>query len=605
MVLALGPGAAGAAAEPIPNDPASESPPAFEGGVAKPRRLISPEPPRHPFMAPNGLSNLHDDAFQTDAYRGAGPLGRSMSVSSTFQVADCASVTFDSKGRIVTICVGIEAPRLKVFDPRTLEELASMTLPPRSPGTGSIFNDFTGGGYFYLDERDRAILPTNDRHMKVVAVRDTPDGGVSLVEERDYDLTGAVPLGDKIISALPDYSGLIWFVSIAGVVGTVEPASGAIKTHPLGEEVSNSFAVDDSGGVYIVSDGAFYRLDAAADGTPAVTWRETYRNSGIEKPGQVGAGSGTTPTVMSDGRIAITDNADPMNVVVYRRGTDVSGERLICEQPVFTEGASATDNSLIAVRNSLIVENNYGYTGPTATQDGKTTTPGVTRVDVEKDGSGCRTIWNSNEVSPTVVPKVSIENGLVYIYTKPAREDGVDAWYFTALDFCTGVRQYRRLTGTGLGYNNNYAPITIGPDGTGYVGVLGGLVRVADSVTPHGPEPGQPRGCAPKPRLKLALSASQGKKCLLAPVTAALAGKDAALARRVRFRLGGRKRTDAQRPFSAEILGGAARAGKRVARARVMLEDGREAHVRRRFRVCARAGAVQPRRRAARPRFTG
>ena len=41
-------------------------------------------------------------------------------------------------------------------------------------------------------------------------------------------------------------------------------------------------------------------------------------NSGIVKPSQVDAGSGTTPTIMDNGYVAITDNADPMNVVVYR-----------------------------------------------------------------------------------------------------------------------------------------------------------------------------------------------------------------------------------------------------------------------------------------------
>ena len=32
----------------------------------------------------------------------------------------------DSKGRIVTICVGIQRPRMKLFDPRTLEELRTL-----------------------------------------------------------------------------------------------------------------------------------------------------------------------------------------------------------------------------------------------------------------------------------------------------------------------------------------------------------------------------------------------------------------------------------------------------------------------------------------------
>ena len=51
-----------------------------------------------------------------------------------------------------------------------------------------------------------------------------------------------------------------------------------------------------------------------------------------------------------------------------------------------------------------------------------------------------------------------------------------DPWYLTALDFRTGETRWKRLAGTGLGFNNNYAPITIGPDGRIYLGVLGGLV---------------------------------------------------------------------------------------------------------------------------------
>ena len=59
-----------------------------------------------------------------------------------------------------------------------------------------------------------------------------------------------------------------------------------------------------------------------------------------------------------------------------------------------------------------------------------------------------------------------------------AAPDGLDAWYLTALDFRTGRTVYRRLAGTGFGFNNNYAPVTLGPDGTAYVGVLGGLVEL-------------------------------------------------------------------------------------------------------------------------------
>jgi hypothetical protein len=218
-----------------------------------------------------------------------------------------------------------------------------------------------------------------------------------------------------------------------------------------------------------------------------------YENTGVQKPGQTQVGSGTTPTLSARDLVAITDNADPMNVVVYTRAG-----RLVCKQPVFEQGASATDQSLIAAGRSFVVENNYGYAGITATQFGKTSTPGLERVDVSKDLKTCRKVWHSDEIAPSVVPKLSVPNGLVYTYTKPPGFTG-DPWYFTALDFRTGRTIYKFQTGAGLGFNNNYAPVTIGPDGTAYVGTLGGLVGVRDATPPA-----QPSG-RPKPHLKLVL----------------------------------------------------------------------------------------------------
>ena len=52
--------------------------------------------------------------------------------------------------------------------------------------------------------------------------------------------------------------------------------------------------------------------------------------------------------------------------------------------------------------------------------------------------------------------------------------------YLTALSFRTGETVYERLAGTGLGYNSNYAPVSIGPDGSVYVGALGGLIALRD-----------------------------------------------------------------------------------------------------------------------------
>ncbi|HEX8074181.1 MAG TPA: hypothetical protein VF545_04305 [Thermoleophilaceae bacterium] len=579
-------------ASPIPEGPGTP-PQEFFGAPAVQHPVSAARPPRHPFMAPNDRSNLHNDAYQTDANVGPGPLGRSMQRLSTFQSADCASITFDTRGRLVTVCVGLGRPTLFMFDPNTLETLASMTLPPRQPDPqGRVFNDFAGGGYFYLDHLDRAVVLTNDKHMYVI--RETPAPGFEI--ERSYDLTGAIPLTDKGFSALPDWSGRYWFVTASGVVGTVEPASGAVHSMQLaGEDIQNSFSVDDDGGVYIVSSQALYRFDAGPAGEPKVTWREVYPNSGIHKPGQADAGSGTTPTIMDDGLVSITDNADPMNIVVYRRGRSVAGGRVVCKQPVFEKGASATDNSLIAAGRAMVVENNYGYTGPDATESGKTTTPGLQRVDLNPGLDGCRTVWKSNEVAPTVVPKLSLANGLVYAYTKPPDPDG-DFWYLTALDFATGRTVYSRLAGEGLGYNNNYAPITIGPDnGSVYVGVLGGMVLLRDATPP-------PRASAApkrKARLKLRLSYRAGqrrhgrgrgrRRCATGRVLARVTGRDAKLISSVEFQVGrGRAHLDKKAPFKRRIALRRVRHDRiYTIRARTHLADGRSRTLRRQARTCA------------------
>jgi hypothetical protein len=572
--------------EPIPEGPRAGDLPTFIGSPATPRPVFATEPPEHPFLAPNGLSNLHVDGWQTDRNRWFGPLGRNMGRTSTLQFADCASHTFDSRGRVVTVCVGLEGPRLMMFEPETLHELARMELPPRQPPLPDEeppdpFTDFAGGGYFVLDDRDRAVIPTTTRHIWVVAQTEEP--GFRRV--RDYDLTGVVPLGDSIISALPDWSGRIWFVSVRGVVGTIAPRTGAVRTIDLDEPITNSFAVDEDGAVYIVSDVAMYRFAAGVGGTPRAVWRRVYENDGVQKSGQTQAGSGTTPSVMAPGYVAITDNADPINIVVYRKGNG----RLVCTEPVFERGASSTDNTLIVTDRSIIVENNHGYDGPRSTQFGQSTTGGVERVDVRPDGT-CRKVWHNDSRAPTSVPKLSLANGLVYVYTKEPREDTLDGWYLTAIDFHSGRTVYRRLAGEGFGFNNNYAPITLAPDGSAYVGVLGGLVRLADA-TPPGRRP---------LRVRLAVSYRRGPGgCVRGNLRARVAGADRQAVRRADFLVRGRRVARERRPpFQTRIRASRLSRNRPVAvRVDVRAADGRTARPAQRLRACvAQAGG---------PRFTG
>src|SRR5262249_41392121 len=156
----------------------------------------------------------------TDTNVGYGPLGRGgISVTSTAYVSLCGSVTFDSKGRIVTVCVGLAQTNMKLLDPHDLHEIATFSLPARAllgASGGNPSQNSTGGGYFYLDNQDRAVLGTGDRHLWIVA-----DTGNALKLVRDVDLNPYIASSDGIVSVLPDWSGRIWFITKAGIVGTV------------------------------------------------------------------------------------------------------------------------------------------------------------------------------------------------------------------------------------------------------------------------------------------------------------------------------------------------------------------------------------------------
>jgi hypothetical protein len=462
---------------PIPPGPGLLVAPDYLGRAAVDRPLTGVDVPQHPHLARNGASSMHDDAWASDAYTWAGPSGDRPEIDTAwYGVEECATLAFDSHDRIVALCGDVRGPTLRVLDPDSMRPLVSKDLPDRVSVDDTMpWENLCGGAYFYLDEHDRAVVGTTDRRVLVIGTSDA-DGDPDLTIQRTYDVHDAVPDDDCLIALMPDWDGRIWFATRHGTVGAIDPATGKAAVTDLGAEIANSLAVDQQG-VYAVTVEALYRLSADRSGKPVVDWTAAYDRGSEHKPGQLSQGSGTTPTLLADGLVAITDNADPrMNVVFYRRD---SGEK-VCEAPVFGEDASASDNSLVAVGAAgVVVENNHGYSSPLSTVLGRATDPGLARVDVV-DGT-CRVTWTNDEVvAPTSVAKVSLANGLVYAYTKRSSWWGVGAWYLTALDARTGQHVFSVRTGTGTLMNNHYAAITLAPDGSAYVATLGGMVRVHD-----------------------------------------------------------------------------------------------------------------------------
>ena len=455
-------------------------------------------------MLHSDANNMHSDSSATDTHAVRGPERADAEVR-RFQfgalAGECAGFTFDKNHRIVTVCVKASRSELILIDPATLSVLDRFEIPARQ-GTyravfalriDSIFLDTSGGSYFYLDHEGRAVVATADRRiLRIKQVRTSE--GPRFVLDREYslaehvpgdcpkrpDLAAKAPGCDKVTTALPDWQGLIWFVTRKGRVGTLDPESSRIQVIRLkGEEIQNSFAVAEDG-VYLVTDKALYRLAASAKtGKPGIVWREAYDRGTRRKIGQVAQGSGTTPTLLDSRYVAIADNAEPrINALVYRRQARPGESRLICKVPVFETDRSATDNSFVGFGRSLIVENNSGYRHAFTTNN---PVGGILRIDIRPDESGCDIVWQNPAISPSTVLKMSRESRLIYAYTVEAHPIRRDLWSLTTIDFHTGRTVLSIPVGRGMRLDNNWGSIALGPEpGTALIGTLSGFVQVRD-----------------------------------------------------------------------------------------------------------------------------
>jgi hypothetical protein len=457
---------------------------------SKQDRHSIPTPPiyQNPFMAPNNFSEIHDDAYQTDTQSITGP-GRSKHTATQGAILNpptgiAASLAFNSSGQILTtrVFVGPNSETLTdilLIEPQTLQVIAKTSLPSRPPSPSGV--SFSGG-YFFLDALDRVVCVTSNQQIRIYAVQAN-----QFVLTQTYDLNSILNNPeDELNSVLPDNIGNLWFISKQAIIGYIDPNNGQIfsknirtlsKADPK-ETHANSFAIDESGGIYTITDFALYRFQIGSDGIPEATWRTPYDRGTRQKPGQVSHGSGTTPTLFNDFQgnrfVTIADNADPfMHVLVYNR--DNGG--LIAKQKVFTKlpHKNSTENSLIAVNHSIIIENNYGNIDVESTAGNKTTKPGLARVDFTPDGHS-EVVWENYNISiPSVVTKLSTKDGLIYTYAKDHK-----SWYFAAADFQSGkIISKKRISSSnvlkGSLANNFYSGLNIGPDQSVYIGVIGGI----------------------------------------------------------------------------------------------------------------------------------
>lgn len=430
--------------------------PRYAGAPVAAQPLKGPWLPVNPAAAGDGRSGSGLAPGNGAASPFPGPLGRLPTRDST-ALMGCASLALDARDRLLALCNGPLGPALHLVDPKTLDALASATLPGRR---GTDINDRAGGTHFLLRADGTALVPTNDGALVTIAVE-----AAGLRQTGSRSLTGLLAGGERPLAVGAGYDGHDWVAGNGGTVVTV-PRDGAAapKALRLGEPISEDLATDPSG-TYVVTAAAVYRLRAGADGTPEVVWRHALA------PG----GSGTPPAIVAGGYVAVADASDPPKLLALRtRGG--AARRLACAVPLFAGRPGRVTAHLVVAGRSVVATNGHGYTGPFVTEGGRTTTGGIARVIVSK--RGCRTAWTSDVVSPSAQPVVSRATGLLYTLDKP--EGFPDRWDLAALDWRTGALRWQALAGEGLGYNSDHGAVVLGPDGVAYAGTFGGIVRFED-----------------------------------------------------------------------------------------------------------------------------
>ena len=414
--------------------------------------------------------------------------------------------------------VGLTNEVLKI-DPDTvsvIDKYVPQVEEGAGPGTSSV-----SGAYNVVDA-DNRLHVGQATAMEVYGDAVPGDRSSSIALLKRFDLPDEAMCGDDtLVGITMTYDGRIAFATENGVVGVVprQPelmdaehlqtwsANGADCTGgPDGEveTVSNSIAADEDGGIYVVTSHAMYRIDW--DGERLTQgWRSGYAGAGGSGGGRLGAGSGSTPTLMGtadddDRFVVITDGQELMHLVLMWRDEIPAGwqpvregadPRIACEIPV-TFGhedveRSLSEQSVLVRGSSAVVVNNLMQLDPVLGRFPPRAAPytqllsglpgnaptGIQRFEWDAGTRACEEVWANPDVAiPNGIPTMSAATGTVYGI---GARNGV--WTLEGLDWETGEVELTVETTAFPQSNSFYAATTVGPDGTVWTGNFGGVTR--------------------------------------------------------------------------------------------------------------------------------
>lgn len=451
---------------------------------------------QNPYLGINSLATMHGDAQSSDATPFAGPgdpgVGGSWKVTFTNHWAACPTILAGQDGYIqalMTQFLGSDAkvrkPKLAIIEPASGAQLGAMEIP-----TGALL----GGVYAYLDADSNLVMVDGTNALTWIS---HSQDGMKVWVSRRIDLTDAMKLEpkDHVVGIVPDWHGRIWVASERGVVGLIDPKRNVVRLTKL-QQYSPTERIDNSisacpQGVSIITSHGIYMLGAdASTSKPRIIWSHSYDRGTKQKPGQLSHGSGATATFFGPNGsdyVMLSDNADRQEKLIVYRSADGSA---VGEGPLFTPGASGTENSMIGVQNSIVGACTFGYpyaqypdTKPAYRAQ---VAPGMERWDVNDDASGITLKWRNNGIYSAAVPRLSTTDNLIYTCERPRGPAGVltgPVVYACAIDMDSGRVVHRqrlpRLANLLAGGDPSQMVGVIDKHGVWWQGTIGGIYRIS------------------------------------------------------------------------------------------------------------------------------
>jgi len=460
---------------PLPREPASTF--GLEEFVGEPMvddPLVPYVVPENPFLDNTGSARIHNDGYNSGTYNRPGLHGRNVEVSTTWieegSIGVSATLAFDVDGFVFgsAIVSGIEV-RLFMLDPDTMDILAEQTLGSRPFEPSSA-----AGGYFSFDNEQRIVIGAGEQRIERWRI-DVVDNRPRFVLDAERDLTNFLDDPEILLQdTVVDWEGRVWFMTDTGIVGYVRFEDDTLVTTDIGEPLQNSMAVDETG-VYLVTFEALYKMVANEAGDVEAAWRTPYE-AGSDSDGGLTIGSGTTPTLLGtdDDLVSICDNADgQIHLLVQDRTTGAE----VCKVPLFREGASATENSVTAYFDDIVVANSAGFSGPFSPANEMET--GMERWQVRADRSGCDLIWSKEDMEADS-SQLSIDSGVLYGYGTDRSIETEDVFYVYAIDWRTGDEIFRAYSGNGKPFDTITGQPHVHPDGRIFLSAFNGIVQLRD-----------------------------------------------------------------------------------------------------------------------------